>query len=90
MISSSAGLGLLSMNNEYDHDYWYCCYPQDQEIRISEVDFLWNVGVGLRWDPIDHLYVKLAYRLTGTELEYADEYMFLHSVMLTVGYSFKP
>jgi hypothetical protein len=39
---------------------------------------------------MDHLYIKLAYRLSGTELQYADKEMLLHSVMLTVGYTFKP
>src|SRR3954466_2856349 len=85
----SAGIGLLSMDNQYDDNYYYCCYPQHQEIHISEIDFLWNVGIGLRWDPLDHLYLKLGYRLSGTELEYADEYMYIHNIMLTVGYSFK-
>jgi opacity protein-like surface antigen len=86
----TAGIGLLSMDNEHRDDDHFCWCSDDREIPISEVDFLWNVGAGLRWDPTEHLYIKLAYRLTGTELEYADEHMFLHSVMLTVGYSFQP
>jgi opacity protein-like surface antigen len=86
----SAGVGLLSMDNRYNDDWCCCCYPDHNEIDVSEVDFLWNLGAGLRWDPMDHLYIKLAYRLSGTELQYGDKEMLLHSVMLTVGYTFKP
>ena len=82
----SAGLGFLSLENKYEDDGWFYIIV-DRELPVSEVDFLWNVGGGLRWDPIDQLYLKLAYRLSGTELEYADDYMLLHSVLFSVGYS---
>jgi opacity protein-like surface antigen len=85
----SAGLGFLSLENQYEDYGWYFIIV-DRELPVSEVDFLWNVGGGLRWDPIDHLYLKLAYRLSGTELEYADDYMLLHSVLFTIGYSVGP
>jgi opacity protein-like surface antigen len=82
----SAGLGFWTLENQYDDHGWYYVIV-DRELPVSEVDFVWNVGGGLRCDPIDHLYLKLAYRLSGTELDYADEYMLMHSVLFTVGYS---
>jgi opacity protein-like surface antigen len=85
----TGGLGLLSLNNENDDD-WFVFYPQRREISLSEVNLLWNAGAGVRWDPIEHLYIKLAYRLNGTELEYSDEHTLLHSVILAIGYSFQP
>lgn len=84
----SAGIGLLGLTNEYEDDYWYYYYWDDRELPIDEVNFIWNVGGGVRWDPIDNLYLRLGYRLNGTQLEYADEYMYVHSVILAVGYSF--
>ena len=83
----SAGLGFWTLENQHEDHGWYYYVDVDRELPLSEVDFVWNVGGGLRWDPIDHLYLKLAYRLSGTELEYADDYMLLHSVLFTVGYS---
>ena len=82
----SAGLGFLSLENQHE-DYGWFYVIVDRELPVSEVNFLWNVGGGLRWDPIEHLYLKLAYRLSGTELDYADDYMLLHSVLFSVGYS---
>ena len=85
----TAGLGFLYMDNWYD-DYWYCCgYPPHQEIPISETDFLWNAGGGLRWEISDNLVLKLSYRIYGTELEYADEHMFMHSGLLSILYHFR-
>ena len=83
----SVGVGLISLDNEYYDDYWWYVYPRDRELPVSEVDFLWNVGAGLRWDPFEHLYLKLSYRLNGTDLNYGDEYMLMHSVLFTIGYS---
>ena len=83
----SAGVGLISLDNEYYDDYWWYISTRDRELPVSEVNFLWNLGAGLRWDPIDHLYLKLSYRLNGTDLNYGDEYMLLHSVLFTIGYT---
>ncbi|MGZ8920575.1 MAG: outer membrane protein [Limisphaerales bacterium] len=83
----NAGIGIIGLENEYESDGWYA-YRRDRELPLSEVNFLWNVGAGLRWDPIDHLYLKLGYRLNGTQFDYSDEYMLLHSVLFTAGYSF--
>jgi opacity protein-like surface antigen len=86
----TAGIGFLYMDNWYDDDYWYyCCGAPDREILISETDFLWNVGGGLRWDVTDNVVLKLGYRIYGTELEYADEHMFMHSALLSVLYQFR-
>jgi opacity protein-like surface antigen len=84
----TGGIGLLYMDNWYD-DYWYCCYPPQQEIPISETDFLWNVGGGLRWELTDNIVLKLGYRLYGAELEYANEHMFMHSGLLSILYHFR-
>ena len=85
----TAGLGFLYMDNWYDS--WYCCYTPsfDTAIPISETDFLWNVGAGLRWDVADNIALKLSYRYYGTELEYANDYMFMHSVLLSVLFHFR-
>jgi opacity protein-like surface antigen len=83
----SAGVGLISLDNEYYDDYWWYVYPRDRELPVSEVNFLWNAGAGLRWDPIEHLFIKLAYRLHGTDLNYGDEYLLMHSVIFTIGFS---
>ncbi len=84
----TAGIGVLLMDNWYD-DYYYCCGFPDREIPISEADFLWNVGGGLRWEVTDNVVLKLGYRLYGTELEYASEHMFMHSGTLSILYHFR-
>jgi opacity protein-like surface antigen len=84
----TGGLGLLGLDNWYEDD-WSCCFPPEREIHLSETDFLWNVGGGLRWEATENIVLKLGYRLYGTELEYAGEHMFMHSVLLTVGYHFR-
>ena len=82
----SAGIGFLSLENQHESDGWFYVIF-DRELPVSEVNFLWNVGGGLRWDPIDHLYLMLGYRLYGTQFDYADDYMLLHSALFTIGYS---
>lgn len=83
----TAGLGLARLDNQHEDD-WFVFLPVRQELPISEIDFIWNVGAGIRWDAGEHWFLKLAYRLNGTELELAEEQMLLHSVILSVGYSF--
>ena len=86
----TAGLGILSLDNGYDdyyywYDWYYCC---DQEIPFSDVNFLWNVGAGIRWDVTDNIFLKAAYRLSGSELEYSSDHMFMHSVVAFIGFRF--
>ncbi|MEN6425904.1 MAG: outer membrane beta-barrel protein [Phycisphaerales bacterium] len=54
----SAGAGVLGYNGDN---------------RVHEVHFAGNVGAGIRWDVTDHFAVRVLYRSTWWEMEYADD-----------------
>ena len=85
----TAGIGLLSLYNDYRDDwYYYYYYPSDREVPMDEVNFLWNVGAGVRWDTPANLYLKAGYRFTGSEMEHSSDQLLMHSVFLVIGYNF--
>ena len=55
---------------------------------FREMDLSYNYGGGLRWDATDHLFFKILYRFTKTQLEETDKAIMLDGPTLSIGYIF--
>jgi opacity protein-like surface antigen len=53
---------------------------------LEERNLSWNIGGGIRWDPLDHLLIKALYRATWTELESSEDGLLFSGLALSVGY----
>lgn len=70
----SGGVGVLGYNGDN---------------RVHEVHFAGNLAAGIRWDVTDHFAVRVLYRSTWWEMEYADDPSQLDGVTASFMYTFK-
>lgn len=70
----TAGIGFINFEND--------------DLDISETDFSYNLGIGVRWEFLRNLFIKGIYRATWTELEDTDDQIMLDGVTLSIGYIF--
>jgi opacity protein-like surface antigen len=72
----TGGIGFVNFSGDIEDD------------DISETNFSYNLGVGLRFDITDRLLVKAVYHLIWTELEDADEKTNLDGLRVSIGFIF--
>lgn len=72
----SAGIGVVTVDGDIAGE------------RFDESNFSWNVGAGLRWDIIDHMLLKITYRLVSTKIEDTTDPLILRGAELSLGYIF--
>jgi opacity protein-like surface antigen len=62
---------------------------RNHEEGVGETHVSYNVGAGVRWDFCDSLALRVIYRATWTELEYADDTLQFNGVVASLIYKFK-
>jgi opacity protein-like surface antigen len=73
----TAGIGSLTWSGDW----------KDASGGFRESHWSAGAGTGVRWDPTDHLAMKLVYRAVWTDFKSAEVSLF-HTIALMIGYCF--
>ena len=65
-----------------------CIRFENDDLKIGETDFSYNLGAGVRWEITKNFFIKGIYRATWTKLEDSDGNIMLDGMTLNVGYIF--
>jgi opacity protein-like surface antigen len=74
----TAGIGFMSFSGDVG----------DSTNSFSETDLSYNVGAGIRWDIIDHVFLKAIYKATWTNLKDSNSTLMFHGPALSIGFIF--